>query len=61
MSAHSTLNELAAALANGKTSSRQLVEESLERIADPAGEGSRAFIKVDAEAARLAASPRGET
>lgn len=50
-----TLNELSAALAVGKTTSRQLVEDCLARIADPGGEGSRAFIKVDAEAARAAA------
>lgn len=50
-----TLNDLSAALAVGKTTSRQLVEDCLARIADPAGEGSRAFIEVDAEAARAAA------
>lgn len=50
-----TLNDLSAALAVGKTTSRQLVEDCLARIADPAGEGSRAFIKVDAEGARAAA------
>ena len=50
-----TLNELSAALAVGKTTSRQLVEDCLARIADPGGEGSRAFIKVDAEGARAAA------
>ncbi len=55
MSLYPTLDELAAALANGKTSSRRLVEESLERIAAPTGEGARAFIKIDAEAARAAA------
>jgi len=46
-----TLNDLAAALATGKTTSRQLVEECLARIADPAGEGARAFIRVDAATA----------
>ncbi len=50
-----TLNELSAALAVGKTTSRQLVEDCLARIADPGGEGARAFIKVDAEGARAAA------
>lgn len=55
MRRHPTLNELAAALATGKTSSRQLVEESLERIADPAGEGASAFIKIDTLGARAAA------
>jgi len=50
-----TLNELSAALAVGKTTSRQLVEDCLARIVDPGGEGSRAFIKVDVEGARAAA------
>ena len=50
-----TLQDLSEALANGQTSSRRLVEESLERIADPAGEGARAFIKVDADGARAEA------
>ena len=36
-----TVLELAAALAEGRTSSRALVEEALARIADPAGEGAR--------------------
>ena len=39
-------------LAAGRTSSRGLVEQALARIADPAGEGARAFIKVYAESAR---------
>ena len=39
-------------LSAGKTSSRGLVEQALARIADPAGEGARAFIKVYAESAR---------
>ena len=50
-----TLASLSAALAAGKTSSRQLVEECLARIADPTGEGARAFIKVDAAGARASA------
>jgi aspartyl-tRNA(Asn)/glutamyl-tRNA(Gln) amidotransferase subunit A len=50
-----TLQELSAALAAGRTTSRQLVEACLARIADPAGEGGRAFIKVNAEQARLQA------
>ncbi len=49
------IEELAQALANGQTTSRALVEESLARIADPGGEGSRAFIKVHADAARATA------
>ena len=50
-----TLNDLAAALAVGKTTARQLVEDCLARIADPAGEGPQTFIKVHATAARAAA------
>ena len=50
-----TLDALAAQLREGKTSSRELVEEALAKISDPAGEGARAFIKVDAEGARAAA------
>lgn len=47
-----TVAEQAAALAEGRTTSRALVEDSLARIADPNGEGSRAFIKVYAQLAR---------
>jgi aspartyl-tRNA(Asn)/glutamyl-tRNA(Gln) amidotransferase subunit A len=36
-------------------SSRSLVEECLARIADPAGEGPRVFLKVHADSARAAA------
>jgi len=43
-------------LAAGKTSSRTLVEEALARIADPAGEGARAFMKVYADSARADAA-----
>ena len=50
-----TLPDLAAALASGRTTSRALVEECLARIADPAGEGARAFVTVAAEAARAQA------
>lgn len=50
-----TLGGLAVELRDGKTSSRKLVEQALAKIADPAGEGSRAFIKVDAEGALAAA------
>ena len=39
-------------LAAGKSSSRGLVEQALARIADPAGEGARAFMKVYADSAR---------
>src|SRR5262249_39360254 len=37
------------------TTSRQLVEQCLARIADPAGEGLRAFIHVDKDASLAAA------
>jgi aspartyl-tRNA(Asn)/glutamyl-tRNA(Gln) amidotransferase subunit A len=47
-----TVAQLNADLAAGRTSSRELVEQALARIADPAGEGARAFVKVFAEAAR---------
>ena len=53
--AKTTLAELAQKLAGGKVTSRALVEASLAAIADPAGEGGRAFIRVDAEGARAAA------
>jgi aspartyl-tRNA(Asn)/glutamyl-tRNA(Gln) amidotransferase subunit A len=47
-----TVAGLARDLAEGRTTSRKLVEEALARIADPAGEGARAFLKVYAQAAR---------
>ena len=50
-----TIDELAQALATGTTTSRSLIEEALARIADPAGEGARAFIKVHADQARAMA------
>ena len=50
-----TLAMLAADLSAGRTTSRELVEAALERIADPAGEGKRVFVKVYDEAARVAA------
>ena len=50
-----TLASLAADLESGRTSARKLVDQCLARIADPAGEGQRAFIHVDAEAAIEAA------
>jgi aspartyl-tRNA(Asn)/glutamyl-tRNA(Gln) amidotransferase subunit A len=55
MSSTPTLTSLAEDLASGRTSSRKLVDQCLARIADPAGEGIRAFIHVDAEAAIEAA------
>ncbi|MFG1480129.1 amidase [Xanthobacter sp. V4C-4] len=50
-----TLAALAADLATGRVSARALVEDCLARIQDPGGEGARAFVRVDAEAARAAA------
>jgi len=46
-----TVAQLAADLAAGRTTSRRLTEEALARIADPKGEGARAFMKVYAESA----------
>jgi len=46
-----TVANLGDALAAGKTTSRALLEEALGRIADPAGEGVRAFLKTYAETA----------
>ena len=50
-----TVLEITADLANGRTSSRQLIEAALAQIADPAGEGARTFVKVYGESARAAA------
>jgi aspartyl-tRNA(Asn)/glutamyl-tRNA(Gln) amidotransferase subunit A len=50
-----TVAQLNADLAAGRTTSRELVEQALARIADPAGEGARAFLKVNAEGARAEA------
>lgn len=46
-----TVSQLAQDLAAGKTTSRKLVETALERIADPNGEGARAFLKIYADSA----------
>jgi aspartyl-tRNA(Asn)/glutamyl-tRNA(Gln) amidotransferase subunit A len=46
-----TLASLASDLDCDATSARKLVEECLAKIADPAGEGQRAFIHVDRDAA----------
>jgi aspartyl-tRNA(Asn)/glutamyl-tRNA(Gln) amidotransferase subunit A len=48
-----TVAQLGADLAAGRTTGRELVEQALARIADPAGEGARAFLKVYGENARL--------
>ena len=46
-----TVAGLGEALAGGKVTSRSLVEQALGRIADPGGEGARAFIKTYADIA----------
>jgi Asp-tRNA(Asn)/Glu-tRNA(Gln) amidotransferase A subunit family amidase len=47
--------DTAADLANGRTSSRDLIEAALAQIADPAGEGARTFVKVYGNSARAGA------
>lgn len=47
-----TVEALSRDIAAGRTSSRELVEQALAKIADPAGEGARAFLKVNAASAR---------
>ena len=49
------IDELAQALADGTITSRSLIEDSLAKIADPAGEGKRTFIKTHAVQARAMA------
>ncbi len=51
-----TLTEAAVALAAGTTTAAALTEAALARIADPAGEGARAFITVHAETAPASAA-----
>jgi aspartyl-tRNA(Asn)/glutamyl-tRNA(Gln) amidotransferase subunit A len=50
-----TVAQLAADLDAGRASSRELVEQALAKIGEPAGEGGRAFLKVYADAARAEA------
>jgi aspartyl-tRNA(Asn)/glutamyl-tRNA(Gln) amidotransferase subunit A len=50
-----TVATLAAELAAGRSTSRALVEQSLERIAAAAGEGARTFLKTYADTARAEA------
>jgi aspartyl-tRNA(Asn)/glutamyl-tRNA(Gln) amidotransferase subunit A len=50
-----TIQQLAADLAAGRTTARQLTEQALARIADPKGEGQRVFIKVWKDQALAAA------
>jgi aspartyl-tRNA(Asn)/glutamyl-tRNA(Gln) amidotransferase subunit A len=52
---HPTLAGLAADLNAGRSTARKLVEECLAKIADPTGEGARAFIHVDKHSAIAAA------
>ncbi len=56
MALFETLNNRVAALENGSTTAVKMVEEALERIHDPQGEGSRAFVKVHSEQALAAAA-----
>lgn len=53
--ARTTFWHLADDLSAGRKSALELTENCLGRIADPAGEGSRTFLKVHAEVARSAA------
>ena len=55
MSSLPTLASLSADLAAGRTTAVALTEACLARIADPAGEGARAFTRVDGAAALKAA------
>ena len=55
MAANPTIQTLAADLTAGRTTSRKLTEEALARIADAAGEGKRAFVKVWRDQALAAA------
>ncbi len=50
-----TLAQAAAELASGRTTARSLIDQCLERIADPAGEGGRTFVAVYAEQAQASA------
>jgi len=50
-----SLQQLARELASGRLRARELTEQCLGRIHDPAGEGARTFLKVFAEAARAQA------
>src|SRR3954464_1016607 len=50
-----TVTKLAEDLESGRTTSRKLVDACIAKIADPAGEGRRAFIHVDKNAAIEAA------
>ncbi|HEX9837160.1 MAG TPA: amidase, partial [Alphaproteobacteria bacterium] len=49
------LHDIADDLEGGRTTSEALTDQALARIADPAGEGRRTFLKVHEDAARAAA------
>lgn len=51
-----TLEQTALQLETGRASARGLAEQALARIADPAGQGAAAFIRVDRDAVLAAAS-----
>jgi aspartyl-tRNA(Asn)/glutamyl-tRNA(Gln) amidotransferase subunit A len=55
MTARPTIPHLATELAAGRTTSLELTEAALARIADPAGEGGRTFTLVDRDGALAAA------
>ena len=50
-----TIAEHAQAMADGRLTSRALIEQCLARITDPSGEGARTFTRVYADAARASA------
>lgn len=45
-----TLDALSQALASGSLRARALIDQALDRIADPSGEGSRAFVSINQSA-----------
>ena len=51
-----SIRELAGDLAGGRVTAAELVDECLAAIDDPAGEGARAFLRVDADAAKATAA-----
>ena len=55
MTRSKSIADYAAALRDGRTTSLALVEDALERIGNPSGEGKRTFVKVYADKARAAA------
>ncbi len=55
MTGQQTIQQASAALEGGITTARNLVEAALDRIADPAGEGARVFVRTYADQARASA------